>query len=70
MQDSSLATRNLANIVYRLGGGKNDFDSIWPLDGREKETIAAPTRELLDRMKAKQKAVDADIAKLKSNKKK
>lgn len=31
LQDESLAIRNLATIMYRVNGGKQDINSIWPL---------------------------------------
>lgn len=63
IQDESLATRNLAYITYRLGGGKETIDNIWPLNGKERETIKPPTREQWDRIKAKQLVIDKQIQK-------
>lgn len=62
MQDESLATRNLATIVYRLGGGKDSIDRIWPINGEERETIAPISREKWDMIKHKQKIIDQNIA--------
>ena len=62
LKDESLAIRNLATIVYRLGGGKEPFDHIWPVDGKEKTTIAPPTKEWWERMKEKQKVIDKQIS--------
>jgi len=53
LQDESLAVRNLANIVFQLGGGKGQFDKHWPLAGvepKEREVIVMD-KEMWDRIK-------------------
>lgn len=70
IQDESLAVRNLAFITYRLGGGKETIDNIWPLNGKEKDTIKPLTREQWDRIKGRQITVDQSIAKARLKKKK
>lgn len=61
LQDESLAVRNLAAIVMGLGGSKSKIDNVWPLDGKEKEVFAQPDKEWWEKMKEKQKIVDAQI---------
>jgi len=64
LQDDSLAIRNAATILFKVLGGKENIDTIWPLIGEENEkpAIEPPTQEFWDLMKAKQALIDKQIA--------
>ena len=56
-----MAIRNLATLVYKLGGGKESIDAIWPINGMERETIAPISKERWEQIKQKQLAIDKSI---------
>ena len=65
MEDESLAVRNAATILFRVLGGKENIDTIWPLMGTEKTSsgFEKPTKEWWDNMKAAQSKIDQQISK-------
>ena len=46
-----------------LSGSKSKIDNVWPLQETEKEIFAQPDKDWWQRMKAKQKIIDAQIKK-------
>ena len=56
LQDDSLAIRNLATIIYRVNGGKQSMDNIWPLTvDKDKSDKITVDREMWDEIKRKHK---------------
>jgi hypothetical protein len=65
LEDESLAIRNAATIIFRVMGGKENMDKIWPIKGREavSDKFEKPTREWWNKMKDSQKKIDEQIKK-------
>ena len=65
LQDESLAIRNAATIIFRVMGGKENMDKLWPLKGVDaiSDKIEQPNKEWWDKMKAAQSKIDEQINK-------
>ena len=64
LQDNSLAVRNAATIIFKVMGGKEDIDKIWPLTGTEKRKIEMTEDERKEwwlKMTAAQNKVNKEI---------
>ncbi len=56
-----MAVRNAATIIFKVMGGKEDIDKIWPLGEKEKKRIQQPDAEWWAKMKTAQNRVNQQI---------
>ena len=71
MEDQTLATRKLGELVWAAGGFKGMFNRFWPStnDNITEKGFEAPTPEWWAEMKEAQKKVDENIQKARKKKK-